>query len=125
MRRPAKLIEQDEHYDLVYLAFAHSNRGNTYLSLAHYDEALADCDKAIAIRTRLVDGEGRRELVNDLAGSLLARSIAHFLAENHQESRTDLQRAHDLLEQPTTPRNPRREDLLEKLTILRDLVDTR
>ena len=46
------------------------------MNLGEFSKAVEDYDKAVAISTRLVEQEGRRELVNVLAGSLNNRGNA-------------------------------------------------
>src|SRR5262249_58968664 len=55
------------------LAGSLADGGTALRSLTRYDEALRDLDRAVSIRRRLVEKEGRWDLANWLAGTLSNR----------------------------------------------------
>jgi hypothetical protein len=52
------------------------NRGSALANLGRLEEAVAGYEEAVAILRRLVEGEGRRELANDLARALYNLALA-------------------------------------------------
>src|SRR5262245_59333090 len=61
--------------------------------MARYADALADYDRAVDLRTALVEQEGQAEWADDLAGSLAARGTAYRSLTRYDEALRDLDRA--------------------------------
>jgi tetratricopeptide (TPR) repeat protein len=53
----------------IYLAKLYSRRGTHFLFREKYDDALADYDSAARIQSRLIEGEGRVDLLEDLGAT--------------------------------------------------------
>src|SRR5439155_18370731 len=73
-------------------------KANAVCGLGNDRAAVALYDQCIAIRERLVNQEGRRELVSDLAWAVAGRASAHLALGDREKARTDARRARPILE---------------------------
>jgi tetratricopeptide (TPR) repeat protein len=73
--RARKLVNDSAEVELLELATALHSQGYALIELGQLPEALGAYDEAIGLYRQLVDGEGRRELRNDLAGVLVNKAI--------------------------------------------------
>jgi tetratricopeptide (TPR) repeat protein len=92
----ARAAEQGDISVRDELAWAHSSRGLTYLSLGLAERGLQDIDEAVRWFELLVQREGQSHLANGLAGALNRRSEALRQLSRAAEAMEEANRAIDL-----------------------------
>lgn len=99
-----KQVEAGQAAMRNHLARALTNRANALFLGAKLDDATSDINRAIEIRTRLLEDEDQKHVANDLAQSLLSRGYLSVRRNDIRQAVTDLERAFELARAPQLKR---------------------